>query len=290
MNPDVDCHALAPEIVLVGDDRRRADRRPASADDRGAWQTSRDRRHRRARRADPGRSRSRSTAPTASMFGGAYVVDTTRSCSRASSSSSTYVVAAAVGRLHRRRRLLPGRVLLPAAHVGARHDASWRRRRDLITIFVALETISIPDVRARRRGASTTAKSNEAAIKYYLIGVLSSAVMLYGMSLDLRRHRLDAARPTSPRTIGDARHARRCSSSAIFLTLVGFAFKVSAVPFHFWAPDTYEGAPTPVTAFLVGRVEGRRVRGAAHDRLLRVLPGRSDVVAAGALGARGARR
>jgi NADH-quinone oxidoreductase subunit N len=119
--------------------------------------------------------------------------------------------------------------------------------RDLITIFVALETISIPTfVLAGWRKHDP--KSNEAAIKYYLIGVLSSAIMLYGMSLvfgltgsTLLRD-IAVAAPRTPHT--------SLLIVAVFLTLVGFAFKVSAVPFHFWAPDTYEGAPTPVTAFL----------------------------------------
>ena len=85
-------------------------------------------------------------------------------------------------------------------------------------------------------------------MKYYLIGVLSSALMLYGMSLiygitgstklDVISQRVSNAGNEPLLTV------------AIFLALVGFAFKVSAVPFHFWAPDTYEGAPTPVTAFL----------------------------------------
>jgi NADH-quinone oxidoreductase subunit N len=119
--------------------------------------------------------------------------------------------------------------------------------RDLITIFVALELISVPTyVLAGWRKHDT--KSNEAAIKYYLFGVLSSAVMLYGMSFIfglsgstlLSKIGQYAARPDLPPLF----------AVAIFLTLVGFAFKISAVPFHFWAPDTYEGAPTPVTAFL----------------------------------------
>ncbi len=120
--------------------------------------------------------------------------------------------------------------------------------RDLITIFVALETISIPTfVLAGWRKHDP--KSNEASIKYYLIGVLSSAVMLYGMSFifgfsgstlltDIAQF-ASATPDVAPLFI-----------VAIFLTLVGFAFKISAVPFHFWVPDTYEGAPTPVTAFL----------------------------------------
>jgi len=119
--------------------------------------------------------------------------------------------------------------------------------RDLITIFVALETISIPTfVLAGWRKHDP--KSNEAAIKYYLIGVLSSAVMLYGMSLvfgitgSTLLSDIAVAAPRTPHT--------SLLIVAVFLTLVGFAFKISAVPFHFWAPDTYEGAPTPVTAFL----------------------------------------
>ena len=101
--------------------------------------------------------------------------------------------------------------------------------RDLVSIFVALETISIPTfVLAGWRKHDP--KSNEAAIKYYLIGVLSSAVMLYGMSLVfgltgstlLTRHRGE----------GRGHPHRRCCSSPAFLTIVGFAFKVErgAVP------------------------------------------------------------
>ena len=119
--------------------------------------------------------------------------------------------------------------------------------RDLITIFVALETISIPTfVLAGWRKHDS--RSNEAAVKYFIIGVLSSAVMLYGMSMVY-----GLAGTTSLAGIAD--YAGSSGVPALFtigvlLTLVGFAFKVSAVPFHFWAPDTYEGAPTPVTAFL----------------------------------------
>lgn len=118
--------------------------------------------------------------------------------------------------------------------------------RDLITIFVALETISIPTfVLAGWRKHDT--KSNEAAIKYYLIGVLSSAIMLYGMSLVFG---LSGSTMLSAIAEYTAANAQPLLVVATFLTLTGFAFKVSAVPFHFWAPDTYEGAPTPVTAFL----------------------------------------
>ena len=120
--------------------------------------------------------------------------------------------------------------------------------RDLITIFVALETISIPTfILAAYRKHDR--ESNEAGVKYYLIGVLSSALMLYGMSLifgytgstllsDISE--FVTAEGTKPAA---RRRRSSCRSS-------GSRSRSSAVPFHFWAPDTYEGAPTPVTAFL----------------------------------------
>ena len=118
--------------------------------------------------------------------------------------------------------------------------------RDLVSIFVALETITIPTfVLAGWRKHDT--KSNEAALKYFLIGVLSSAVMLYGMSLIYGFSGSTLLSDIAKTSGGDT---PALFAVAIFLTLAGFAFKISAVPFHFWAPDTYEGSPTPVTAFL----------------------------------------
>src|ERR1043165_1841235 len=119
--------------------------------------------------------------------------------------------------------------------------------RDLITLFVALETISIPTfILAAWRKHDR--KSNEAGVKYYLIGVLSSALMLYGMSLIFG---VTGTTLLSGISAWVGTHGvTSLLTVAIFLSIIGFAFKVSAVPFHFWAPDTYEGAPTPVTAFL----------------------------------------
>jgi NADH-quinone oxidoreductase subunit N len=120
--------------------------------------------------------------------------------------------------------------------------------RDLITIFIALELLSIPAYLLagwRKRDL----RSNEASLKYYLLGVLATGVMLYGMSL------IFGATGTTLLT-GIAAKLKVTSNLeplvtiGIFFVVVGFAFKVAAVPFHFWAPDAYEGAPTPVTAFL----------------------------------------
>ena len=120
--------------------------------------------------------------------------------------------------------------------------------RDLVSIFVALEFLSIPAYMLaawRKRDP----KSNEAGVKYFLLGVFASAVMLYGMSL-----MYGVANSTLLTEIGAKFTATGEFSAvhalAVVFVVVGFAFKVSAVPFHTWAPDTYEGAPTPVTAFL----------------------------------------
>ncbi len=121
--------------------------------------------------------------------------------------------------------------------------------RDLISIFVALETISIPTyVLAGFRKHDR--KSNEASIKYYVIGALSSAIMLYGMSFVYGVTGTTMLKGINAGLAGVASDELALVAVGVFLTLVGFAFKVSAFPFHWWAPDTYEGAPTPVTAFL----------------------------------------
>jgi len=244
VNPPIDYHALAPEIilsativvVLVAD---------LLFEDRQRWQTS--------RIATVGVLAAlvplltlAADGTDRSLFGGGYVVD-----NYALAWKGFFLVAAYVTLLLSVDYVEEGDYyqgefffLLLTSVLGMTVMAS---ARDLISIFVALETMSIPTfVLAGWRKHDT--RSNEAAIKYYLIGVLSSAVMLYGMSLIF-------GLSGSTLLTGIADYIGRAGDQpllvvAIFLTLVGFAFKVSAVPFHFWAPDTYEGAPTPVTAFL----------------------------------------
>ena len=119
--------------------------------------------------------------------------------------------------------------------------------RDLLVLFVALETVSIPAfVMAGMRKRDLY--SSEAAIKFFLIGVLSVALMLFGMSMVY-----GATGSTQLSAIAEALGDRDPSPlvlASVLLVIVGFGFKVSAVPFHFWAPDTYAGAPMPVAALL----------------------------------------
>lgn len=94
-------------------------------------------------------------------------------------------------------------------------------------------------------------KSNEAAMKYFLYGAITSAVMLYGLSLFYGATgslNLDGIAKAFAATADTS--LRHVAVIAFALVLAGFGFKISLVPFHQWAPDAYEGAPTPVTAFL----------------------------------------
>ncbi|MBE3580691.1 MAG: NADH-quinone oxidoreductase subunit N [Thermoanaerobacteraceae bacterium] len=118
---------------------------------------------------------------------------------------------------------------------------------ELITLYLGLElmTISLCILVTYKKGDM---KSAEAGIKYIILGALSSAVLLYGLSLIYGA--------TGSTVIGDigsviAREGvKPLLGVGIIFVLAGFAFKMAAVPFHMWAPDVYEGAPTPVTGFL----------------------------------------
>jgi NADH-quinone oxidoreductase subunit N len=246
VNPHIDYHALAPEIVLsativvvlVAD---------LLFPDRERWQTS--------RVATIGVLGALIPVLTLaadgtdrSMFGGAYVVDNYALVFKGFFLVATYVTILLSSDYIAEGDYYQGEYwfLLLTSVLGMVAMAS---ARDLITIFVALETISVPTfVLAGWRKHDV--RSNEASIKYYLIGVLSSAVMLYGMSLIYGVTNSTLLTDINQKAGSISGSMDNLLIVAIFLTLAGFAFKVSAVPFHFWAPDTYEGAPTPVTAFL----------------------------------------
>ena len=118
---------------------------------------------------------------------------------------------------------------------------------DLVVIFLGLETLSIATyVMAGLRKADL--KSNESAMKYFILGSFASAFLLYGMALiygatgstNLTQIAAKVADPNFPALmlVGGA------------MMIVGFGFKIAMAPFHVWAPDVYEGAPTPITGFM----------------------------------------
>ncbi len=118
---------------------------------------------------------------------------------------------------------------------------------DLITLFIGLETMAI-SFYILAGFLKPSQRSNEAAVKYFLLGAFSLGILLYGMSL------LYGATGTT-NLVGIAESVASSEGSlllslAIILVAAGMGFKIAAVPFHMWAPDVYEGAPTPVTAFL----------------------------------------
>ena len=116
---------------------------------------------------------------------------------------------------------------------------------DLVMIYLAIETTSIP-LYILAGFLTGDEKSTESGFKYLLFGALTSAVMLYGFSLIY-----GFAGTTGIYDLGI--HFSNFNLLAVgitFLVLAGLAFKVSLFPFHFWAPDVYEGAPTPVAGFL----------------------------------------
>ena len=121
--------------------------------------------------------------------------------------------------------------------------------RDLATLVVALEVASLPAfalVGLRREDHG----SSEAALKFFLTSVTATAVTLLGVSFlyattgTLHLHRLAQTLPDADTRLG------ALAATGVLLTLVGFAFKTAAAPFHFWVPDTYAGAPVPVAGYL----------------------------------------
>jgi NADH-quinone oxidoreductase subunit N len=130
---------------------------------------------------------------------------------------------------------------------------------DLIVIFLGLETMSIA-VYALAGFLRDDPRSNEAALKYFLLGAFSTGFLLYGIALiygatgSIKLEPIEAAlsRPATDNAL---------LLAGVGLLLIGFGFKVAAVPFHMWTPDAYEGAPTPVTAFMAVGVKAAAFAG-----------------------------
>jgi NADH-quinone oxidoreductase subunit N len=134
---------------------------------------------------------------------------------------------------------------------------------DLITIFLALEIFSLSLY--VMTGFSFRLASGEAALKYFLLGAFSSAFFLYGIALTYGATGTTKISGIANSLAGHA-EVSAFALAGLGLLAIGFAFKVGAAPFHMWTPDVYQGAPTPITAFMAA---GTKV--AAFAALIRVL-------------------
>ena len=136
---------------------------------------------------------------------------------------------------------------------------------DLLMMFVALEVMSLPLYLLAGMARRRRLLSQEAALKYFVLGAFSSAFFLYGAAM-----LYGFSGSVSLVAIADTLTAKPSEASLVVigmaLLLVGLLFKVAAVPFHQWTPDVYQGAPTPITGFMAATVKI-----AAFGALLRVL-------------------
>lgn len=187
-----------------------------------------------------------STGADRVLFGGSYVVD-----SYALVFKGLFIVAAFISLLLSVAYLESDRFyqgeyyfLLVASALGAVAMAS---SRDFVTMIVALELVSGPAflLAGWRKGDP---RSNEAALKFFITGVVSLALLLFGVSL---LYGLTGTQQFAELAVASVAVADTpLFTLGVIFVILGFSFKVSAVPFHYWTPDTYQGAPTPVTAWL----------------------------------------
>jgi NADH-quinone oxidoreductase subunit N len=181
-----------------------------------------------------------------SMFDGSFVVDEFALVLKGLFVVAAYVVFLMSHHYIESERYYQGEYyfLLLSSLLGSMVMAS---ARDLIILFIGLELTTGPLflLAGWRKG---DAKSNEASLKYFILGVLSTAILLYGMSFLYGLTGEITFAGLAEATAG--RSGEPAMVMAILFMIAGFGFKISAVPFHFWAPDTYEGAPTPITAYI----------------------------------------
>src|SRR5208282_3845679 len=123
---------------------------------------------------------------------------------------------------------------------------------ELVTLFLTLETMTIC-LYLTTAFEKTRRRSAEGGLKYFVYGSVSSALFLFGLSLLYGltgTTQFEAIRAAMASTGPAGLSGKVAGATALLLMLVGFGFKIAAVPFHQWAPDAYEGAPAPVTALI----------------------------------------
>ena len=181
---------------------------------------------------------------TGTAFGGLFVADSFAAFAKliiyAGAGVAMLMAMSWFGRDRDYRAEYPVLILFAAIGMGMMVSAS-----DLLTLYVGLELNSLASYVLASFQRNDT-RSGEAGLKYFVLGALASGILLYGISL-LYGFTGSTMFPDIAARLGDG-----VSTGELFgivFVLAGLAFKISAVPFHMWTPDVYEGAPTPVTAF-----------------------------------------
>jgi NADH-quinone oxidoreductase subunit N len=126
--------------------------------------------------------------------------------------------------------------------------------RDLMIVFLGIELMSI-SVYALAGTNRRSERSAEGALKYFLLGAFSTAFLLYGIALIYGATGTTSLTLIAERTVQYGLTGSPLLVAGIALMLVGFGFKVATVPFHMWAPDVYDGAPSPITAYMAATVK-----------------------------------
>ncbi len=136
--------------------------------------------------------------------------------------------------------------------------------RDLMIVFLGIELMSVA-IYVLAGLNRRSAKSAEGSLKYFLLGAFATGFLLYGIALVYGATGSTSLVEISRRTAGQALLLNPMMLVGTGLLVIGFGFKIAAAPFHMWAPDVYEGAPTPITAFMA-----TAVKAAAFATFLRV--------------------
>src|SRR5262250_3581063 len=146
---------------------------------------------------------------------------------------------------------------------------------DLIVFFLGLETMSVA-VYILTGMWRASSRSSEAAMKYFLIGAFATGFLLYGIALIYGATGSTNLNEISANLVEPMTEWPLYLAGGVLLLLIGFAFKVGAVPFHFWIPDVYEGAPTPVTGFMSVAVKAAAFAAWARILMHKLAPFDSD--------------
>jgi NADH-quinone oxidoreductase subunit N len=163
--------------------------------------------------------------------------------------SAAVILSALIADGYLRREGVEGPEFHVLSLVSASGAVIMAEANDLIVIFLGLEILSIALYVLAAQNARRQA-SGEAALKYFVLGSFSSAIFVYGISLTY-----GATGSTNLTQIADFLSKNVVASNGVLLAglallIVGFSFKIAAVPFHMWTPDVYQGAPSPVTGFM----------------------------------------